>query len=93
MRFDGHIGFPGGLVDEGENPVEAVNRECWEEIGWRGNVTQENLLFIHANKSHGVKRPCLLTYFFGKELTEEALSNVGGEIYFTITENSCPLLR
>lgn len=33
MRFDGVLGFPGGLVDEGETPVEGVNREMKEEIG------------------------------------------------------------
>lgn len=32
MRFDGYIGFPGGLVDAGESPIEALNRELREEI-------------------------------------------------------------
>ncbi|CAH1400209.1 unnamed protein product [Nezara viridula] len=32
MRFDGHLGFPGGLVDEGETPEEAVTREMEEEM-------------------------------------------------------------
>merc|ERR1719422_2975904 len=33
MRFDGVLGFPGGLVDEGEKPLDGVNREMKEEIG------------------------------------------------------------
>ena len=33
LRFDGVFGFPGGLVDKGENPVEGLNREMQEEIG------------------------------------------------------------
>lgn len=32
VRFDGNMGFAGGLIDPGENPVHAVNRECCEEI-------------------------------------------------------------
>ncbi|KAK6176334.1 hypothetical protein SNE40_014637 [Patella caerulea] len=32
MRFDGVLGFPGGLVDAGENPAAALNREMIEEI-------------------------------------------------------------
>ena len=33
MRFDGTLGFPGGVVDEGESPEEAVSRELSEELG------------------------------------------------------------
>ena len=33
MRFDGTLGFPGGLVDAGEDPVQGLNREMHEEIG------------------------------------------------------------
>ena len=34
-RNGGRWGFPGGGVEEGENPLEAVIRECEEEIGVR----------------------------------------------------------
>ncbi|CAG5136796.1 unnamed protein product [Candidula unifasciata] len=33
LRFDGVLGFPGGLVDDGETPLQGVNREMHEEIG------------------------------------------------------------
>ena len=33
MRFDGTLGFAGGMVDPGETPEDAVNRELSEEFG------------------------------------------------------------
>ena len=33
VRFDGTLGFPGGIVDKGETPEVAVNREMYEELG------------------------------------------------------------
>lgn len=36
MRFDGTLGFAGGIVDAGETPEEAVNRELSEEFGRSG---------------------------------------------------------
>ena len=33
LRFDGLIGFPGGLVDPGEDIETGLNRELAEEIG------------------------------------------------------------
>ena len=32
MRFDGKLGFPGGLVEPGEDIVAGLNRELVEEI-------------------------------------------------------------
>ena len=40
LRFDGLLGFPGGLVDPGENVVKGLNRELQEEINL-GKVTEE----------------------------------------------------
>jgi len=33
MRFDGTLAFPGAIVDKGETPAVAVNREMCEELG------------------------------------------------------------
>lgn len=32
MRFDGTLGFPGGLIDVGEDVLDGLNREMAEEI-------------------------------------------------------------
>ena len=34
IRFDGSFGFPGGLIDDGEDVITGLNRELEEEIGW-----------------------------------------------------------
>lgn len=33
MRFDGTLGFPGGLLEKGETPEGAATREFAEEMG------------------------------------------------------------
>ncbi|XP_021374732.1 uncharacterized protein LOC110464043 isoform X2 [Mizuhopecten yessoensis] len=67
MRFDGVIGFPGGLVDPGEDPVEAANREMVEEVGLdltKHSISKDNHItsFFNARKS-------LVLHFFGLEVT------------------------
>ncbi|VVC35970.1 NUDIX hydrolase domain,NUDIX hydrolase domain-like,Zinc finger, C2CH-type,NUDIX hydrolase, conserved [Cinara cedri] len=32
LRYDGYLGFPGGLIDSGEDIINAVNREMSEEM-------------------------------------------------------------
>ena len=68
-RFDGNMGFPGGLLDKGpeESPVEALNRELVEEINLdltKHAITQDDLLVTHVNQ-----KKKLVTYFYTKELT------------------------
>ena len=52
-RFDGTFGFPGGVIDSGEDLVSGVNRELAEEIGDETpkviftTVIVFYLLFIH----------------------------------------------
>lgn len=76
MRFDGYLGFPGGLVDAGENPVQAVNRELVEEVGYnlktQGKICQSDHLFTHL-----VDAKKLVLHFYAKQLTEEQLEEVG----------------
>jgi len=35
VEHDGEILLPGGGIDAGESPSQALHREVWEETGWR----------------------------------------------------------
>ncbi|KAK7101955.1 U8 snoRNA-decapping enzyme-like [Littorina saxatilis] len=69
MRFDGVLGFPGGLVEKGEDPLIGLNREMEEEIGLEVNKHG----FTDADHMHTVlnKRKRLVLHFFTKEVSEE----------------------
>lgn len=67
MRFDGLLGFPGGLVDPGEHPLESANREMVEEIGLDLNIMKLSdsdhvVSFVNGDKN-------LVLHFYGKEIT------------------------
>ena len=50
MRFDGTLGFVGGIIDDGETPETACTRECCEELGIDPSVlliTRDHYLFTH----------------------------------------------
>lgn len=50
-RWDGRIGFPGGRVDEGEQLIEALEREVFEEI----NYNIKDSLNLELICSHNIK--------------------------------------
>merc|ERR1712080_425542 len=73
VRFDGLLGFPGGLIDEGESVEEGLNRELVEEMN-----LDTNTIKIDENDFYGVWRNTITDeanvlhcYFYTKELTEE----------------------
>lgn len=69
VRFDGLLGFPGGLVDEGEEPVDGVNREMHEEIG----LDLEKYLFSeeHHIASYYHAGKGLILHFYLMEVSPE----------------------
>lgn len=74
MRFDGLLGFPGGLVDPGEDPLAAANRELLEEIGFDINKhkleeTNHVVSFVNKNKN-------LVLHFYGKEFTMDEFRTI-----------------
>ena len=70
MRFDGNLGFPGGLMDKtGEKPVDALNREMNEEIKLdltKHAFTQKHHLVTHVNQSKK-----LITHFYTMEVQKQ----------------------
>ena len=66
LRFDGTFGFTGGIVDPGETPLIAVNRESCEELGMPEgsiNVTESDHIVTHYADELNL---CL--HYYGKEV-------------------------
>ena len=57
MRFDGTLGFPGGIADKGETPEMAVNREMSEELGCSVDDFAVTLADHLLNQARAGRRP------------------------------------
>lgn len=75
MRFDGYLGFPGGLVHPHEKDcVLALNREMHEEMNLdlsKHSVKEENHVVSHFCRS---KKLCL--HFYALEVTINELQDI-----------------
>ena len=74
MRFDGLLGFPGGLVDPGVDPLKGANRELEEEIGLdvkKHKLEETNHVISFVNKSKN-----LVLHFYGKEFTMDEFREI-----------------
>ncbi len=63
------LGFPKGLVDPGEEPSTAANRELKEEVGYGA----ESLTFIHRVATAPAFFDAQMTIFLGENLYPEKL--------------------
>ncbi|KAJ3585796.1 hypothetical protein NHX12_012205 [Muraenolepis orangiensis] len=79
MRFDGLLGFPGGLVNPVEESLEAgLSRELLEEMGVALPVSEEE----HVGSCYAPptattspsSTPRLITHFYVKKMEEEEIS-------------------
>lgn len=74
MRFDGYLGFPGGLIDPGENPEFSLNREMEEEMCL--DLTKHSIQACNHVISHYSKKTGLLCHFYALEVTTEELRDI-----------------
>ncbi|GAA6103972.1 U8 snoRNA-decapping enzyme isoform X2 [Tachysurus ichikawai] len=73
MRFDGLLGFPGGLVKPSEESLEAgLSRELQEELGAAVSVSVNDYVSSHFAQSP----PRLILHFYCKKITESELLEI-----------------
>lgn len=74
MRFDGHVGFPGGLIESGEEVVHGLIRELYEEI----NIDPKSIQLTEDNHvvSHFCESTGLLLHFYVLEVPQEKLKEI-----------------
>ncbi|KAL7864714.1 hypothetical protein AOLI_G00161340 [Acnodon oligacanthus] len=73
MRFDGLLGFPGGLVKPSEESLESgLSRELQEEVGVAVPVTVDDYVSSRLAPSP----PQLITHFYTKKMTEPELVEI-----------------
>ena len=74
LRFDGKLGFPGGLVEPGEDIVAGLNRELVEEINLditKHSIKEEDFVFCHYIPSEDDQtKSSRIRIFFAKEVTK-----------------------
>ncbi|XP_039283937.1 U8 snoRNA-decapping enzyme-like isoform X1 [Nilaparvata lugens] len=79
MRFDGYLGFPGGLVDPGEDVIHGLNRELEEEMNLdlsKHKVTEKDFVFSQHSSSRE-----LTLHFYALETTLPELEKIEAGVH------------
>ncbi|XP_060931278.1 U8 snoRNA-decapping enzyme [Limanda limanda] len=96
MRFDGLLGFPGGLVNPAEETLEAgLTRELSEELGVALPISVEDHVdSCHAPASSPSSSPSsrLITHFYVKKMEEEQIIEVERAATSTATDHGHEVL-
>ena len=82
FRDDGSFGFPGGLIDPGEDIVDGLNRECREEIGLdpKHFVTEGDYVFS-AFTTKSPRWPRLEMHAFAKEVSCDDFQRIEQNVF------------
>jgi len=80
LRFDGKIGFPGGIIEDEETAEQAAERELDEEFGC-GKVMAKNknpleLVVSHIMKSSTAEDTTWHLNFYCREVSREEISQI-----------------
>ena len=78
MRFDGTLGFPGGMIDHGETPEMAVNREMCEELGCSPDIC--TILDTDHVMSQVSYKTQFCLHFYAKQISIETLRQIEGSV-------------
>ena len=75
-RFDGKLGYPGGIIDPGETIIEGVEREILEETNLKMKLTPDDFVASMEQEykaiRHGKEYEKIKLYFFAKEIDEKS---------------------
>lgn len=74
LRFDGYLGFPGGLIESDESIISGVSREVEEELCIESSALELSAQDFVCGMKLGDKRKekkWLSLYFFSKELKQK----------------------
>jgi len=82
-RWDGMVGFPGGLVEKGEDTKISAIRETIEEINYQ--VNSDKLKFFCA---HNLKEKKLTTHLYGIEVSIEEIFKIQQNIFSAVDYGS-----
>lgn len=74
LRYDGYYGFPGGLIDAGEDFVNAVNREMFEEMNL--NTTVHSVNHDDHVISHWSEKKKIALHFYKLKVTMTELIEI-----------------
>ena len=76
MREDGSFGCPGGLIDEGETEIEALNREFVEEINAKIDFCEKDKL-----NTQFIPKKNILLHFYAKEIPQKTFEDIEKNVH------------
>jgi U8 snoRNA-decapping enzyme len=77
LRFDGYMGFPGGLIQDGEDILSGLNRELFEEMNL--NVMKHPVKEEHHVVTHWCPSKKLFLHFYALEVSIDELKVIEEE--------------